>query len=221
MEFLFALAECVKVRDEQLAKLVLYLARHEGRHRARLCGRFSSSTGAGGQQGREFVCRFRVGSGRRGRGGRREVERSEVFGESDGERCDEREGFLVPRELFQPVGVSVSLAHGTARGGSRCAKTDQISQSGPGDLSRHAAGRFLTLATATRPLFPDDADRLQLSHDAQRGPLLDDASIVLLLLDVLVGGVARRTGFEALQEEGGERRGEEFGEAVVQSDDHL
>lgn len=101
MKFLFALAERFKVRDEQFAKLVLDLARHEGRHRAGLlaCPSFS---GGGGGQGREFVGRFSVGSSSTGRRGwrRREVERSEVFGKSDSERGDERERFLVRRELF-------------------------------------------------------------------------------------------------------------------------
>ena len=144
-----------------------------------------------------------------------------MFGKSNGERRDERERFLVRRELFaNRLPGSASVAWNCQRAGGG-AKTDQIAQSDPGDLSRHPRRRFLTLATTATRVFPNDADRLQLSDDAQRRPLLDNASIVLLLLDVLVGGVARRTGFEALQEEGGERGGEQSGEAVVQRDDHL
>ena len=195
METLLALAERVEVGDEELAKLVLHLARDEP----------VVDLGAHGGK----VVRRRLGAAARCRRGvgRRQVDGPEVLGERDGERGDERERLLVRRELLRVGRLAVAPL---TQGRKETRSTHKVLERGPRPLARHA----LALA------LPDNADRLELADDAQDAALLDDAGVVLLLLDVAVRG-GRGCGLEALKEERDERRGEEVGEALVQSRDDL
>lgn len=194
VETLFALAERVKVGDEQLAELVLHLARDEP---VVDLGTDSGEVVRGGLGA--LACNSRRGVESR------EVDGPEVLGEGDGERGDERERLLVRGELRVSADVSAERQRS-----SLMRATHQVLERGP----RHFSRRALAVAPA------DDANRLELSHDPEHPALLDDSRVVLLLLDVPVRGGGRR-GLEALNEECREGRGEEVGKALMQRRDDL
>jgi hypothetical protein len=89
VQLLLAFSESVEERHEQLAKLVLYVSRDDGV----VFGLRSF------RKGWKVMCARLSITGRRGCVGRRKINGAEVFGESDGERSDECESFLVRGEL--------------------------------------------------------------------------------------------------------------------------